>query len=200
MEPKTYQTLEIYKEVADSLCAVSGIILFCFAKHNCNTKNIIIRNFIARSSISLKSIFALWDINDFQNAWIIYRSMMDRMFHLHHIGNKNEFIEFDDWSFFEQYKSQNRVKSDKEFKHEAVGWVYELSTEKKERMRKLEKNKPLWKRPKAEQVAKDMNMEFLYNHGYDYASMHVHPMSDDGYQDFYTITKIESSIKYVVYP
>ena len=196
MEPKTYQTLETYKEVADNLYAVSGMVLFCIAKHDCDTKNIIIRNFIARSSMSLKSIFALWDINDFQNAWIIYRSLTDRMFHLHHIGTKNEFAEFDDWSFFEQYKSQNQLKSDKKFKHEAIGWVYELNTEQKDRMKKLEKQKPIWKRPKAEAVAKDMNMEFLYNHGYDFASRHVHPMSDDGHQDFHTITNLEPSPRF----
>jgi len=191
LEPKTYQTLETYKEVADTLYAISGIILFCFAKHNCNTKNIIIRNFIARSSISLKSIFTLWDMNDFQNAWIIYRSMTDRMFHLNNIGEKDTFTEFDDWSFFEKYKSQNKLKSDNEFNHNVVGEIYKLSIEQKNRIKKLEKEKPQWRRPKAENVAKNMDMMFLYNHGYDYASTHVHPMSDDGLQDFHTITKLE---------
>lgn len=191
MEPKTYQTLETYKEVADSLYAVSGIILFCFANHNCDTKNIIIRNFIARSSISLKSIFALWEINDFQSIWIIYRSIIDRMFHLNDIGEKDTFTEFDDWSFFEKIKSQNKLRSDNEFKHNIVGDIYELSIEQKNRIKKLEKEKPQWRRPKPENVAKNMDMMFLYNHGYDYASTHVHPMSDDGLQDFHTITKLE---------
>ncbi|WP_419765895.1 MAG: DUF5677 domain-containing protein [Arcobacter sp.] len=192
MESKTYQTIETYKEVVDSLYAISGIILYCFAKHNCNTKNIIIRNFIARSSISLKSILTLWDMNDFQSAWIIYRSMIDRMFHLHDIGEKDKFTEFDDWSFFEKYKSHNKLKSDNKFKHNVVGEIYELSIEQKNRIKKLEKEKPQWGRPKAENVAKEMGMMFLYNYGYDPASTHVHPMSDDGLQDFHTITKLES--------
>ena len=122
--------------------------------------------------------------------------MTDRMFHLNDIGRKDAFTKFDDWSFFEQYKSQNKVKSDPEFKHHAVGKAYELNIEQKNRINKFEKNKPLWKRPKAEQVAKDMDMKFLYNHGYDYASTHVHPMSNDGLQDFYTITKLESSTEF----
>ena len=191
MAPKTYQTIDTYRHAADSLYAVIGMVLFGFAKHNCDTKNIIIRNFIARSGISLKGVFALWDICDYQNAWVVYRGITDRMFHLHSIGSKNEFQEFDDWSFFEQYKSQHRVKSDKEFKHEAVGWVYELSKEQKERIKILKINKPKWKRPKAEDIAKDMDMVFLYNYGYDFASTHVHPMSNDGQQDFDTITKLE---------
>ncbi len=35
-----------------------------------------------------------------------------------------------------------------------------------------------------------MNMEFLYKYGYDFSSAHVHPMSNDGHQDFFTITKL----------
>ncbi|MEW8372642.1 MAG: DUF5677 domain-containing protein [Candidatus Thiodiazotropha sp.] len=196
MAQKTYQEIETYRQAADSLYAVCGMVLFCFAKNECDTKNIIIRNFISRSALSLKGVFALWDISDYHNAWIVYRGIMDRLFHLHSIGSNNEFQEFDDWSLFEQYKSQNRVKSDKEFKHEAVGWVYELSKEQKKRIKILEKNKPNWKRPKAENTAKDMGMEFLYKYGYDFASTHVHPMSNDGHQDFFTITKLQPAPRF----
>ena len=38
-----------------------------------------------------------------------------------------------------------------------------------------------------------MNLSFLYKYGYDYASTHVHPMANDGQQDFFTITKLEPS-------
>lgn len=196
MKEKEYQSLEVYRQAADALYAVSSMVLFSFAQNNCDTKNIIIRNFVARSAITLKSVFALWDICDFHNAWAIYRSLVDRMFHLHSIGKNDEFSAFDDWSFFEQYKAQNRVKSDDLFKHQAVGWMYELSQEQKRRIKELEKNKTAWKRPKAETVAKDMGMEFLYKFGYDYASMHVHPMANDGQQDFYTITKLEPAPRF----
>lgn len=196
MAEQEYRTLEEYRHAADALYAVSGMVLFSFARHDCDTKNIIIRNFVARSAITLKSVFALWDICDFQNAWVVHRALVDRMFHLHGIGANNEFSAFDDWSFFEQHKAQNRVKSDDLFKHQAVGWVYELSEEQKRRIKELEKNKPTWRRPKAEAVAKDMEMEFLYKYGYDYASMHVHPMANDGQEDFYTITKLEPAPKF----
>jgi len=196
MAEKEYQPLEVYRHAADALYAVSGMILFSFARNDCDTKNIIIRNFVARSAITLKSVFALWDIFDFQDAWVIHRALIDRMFHLHSIGVNDEFSAFDDWSFFEQYKAQNRVKSDDLFNHQAVGWVYELSQEQKKRIKELEKNRPAWRRPKAEAVAKDMGMEFLYKYGYDYASTHVHPMANDGQQDFYTITKLEPSPKF----
>ena len=171
--------------------AVSGMVLFSFARYECDTKNIIIRNLVARSATTLKSIFALWDVSDFQNAWVIHRALLDRMFHLHNLAVSDDFVRFDDWSFFEQYKAQNRVKSDALFKHQAVGWIYDLNDEQKRRIKDLEQKKPIWRRPKAKSVAKDMGMEFLYNFGYDYASMHVHPMANDGQEDFYTITQLK---------
>jgi hypothetical protein len=46
-----------------------------------------------------------------------------------------------------------------------------------------------WSRPKAERIAKKMNLPFLYALGYDYASTHVHPMANDGEDDFLRITR-----------
>ena len=120
-EPKKYLSFQEYRDGADSLYAVSGMILFSFAKHAIDTKDLIIRNSIARSAIMLKAIFKLWEIQDYQDAWVIHRALLDRLFHLHDLGAKGEFSEFDDWSFFEQYKAQNKVKSDPDFKRQAVG-------------------------------------------------------------------------------
>jgi len=61
----------------------------------------------------------------------------------------------------------------------------------KERARLLASNPPAWQRPKAEDVAKQLDMRFLYRFGYDFASTHVHPMANDGDQDFYTIAKLK---------
>lgn len=187
----TYHPAEEYKLASEALTVVCEMVLFVFANHDCDTKNTIIRNFIARASTSLKGVFLLWDINDHQDAWIIYRSLLDRLFHLKHIANNNEFQQYDDWSFYEQYKAQNRVKSDQLFKQQTVGSNYKLTQNKRERISSLSKNPPSWKRPKAEAVAKSMEMDFLYHYGYDYASTHVHPMANDGEEDFFTITKIK---------
>ncbi len=195
-KPKKYLEYNKYRDAADSLYAVSGMILFSFVKHNCDTKNLIIRNFIARTAMMLKAIFRLWEISDYQDAWVIHRTLIDRLFHLHDLGEKDEFHAFDDWSFFQQYKAQNKVKSDHEFKHEAVGWVYDLTEEQKLRIKSLSENPPKWKRPKAEFVAKSMGLDFLYKYGYDFASTHVHPMANDGQQDFFTITKLEPAPRF----
>ena len=195
-EPKDYLTFNEYRDGADSLYAVSGMILFSFAKHGGDIRNKIIRNFVSRSAMMLKGIFKLWEMSDYQDAWIIHRALLDRLFHLHNLGVKNEFSEFDDWSFFEQYKAQNKVKSDLDFKGQAVGWVYELTDEQKSRIKSLSANPPKWQRPKAEDVAKSMKLSFLYKYGYDFASTHVHPMANDGDQDFHTITKLEPAPRF----
>lgn len=36
-----------------------------------------------------------------------------------------------------------------------------------------------------------MDLPFFYKYGYDYGSRHVHPMSDDGSDDFFAITKLD---------
>lgn len=191
-----YLSFDEYRDGADSLYAVSGMILYSFAKHAIDTKDLIIRNYIARSAMMVKGIYRLWEISDYQDAWIIYRALLDRLFHLHHLGATDGFREFDDWSFFEQYKAQNKVKSDPEFKAQATGWVFELTENQKLRIKLLSKNPPKWRRPKAEEVAKSLDLTFLYKYGYDFASTHVHPMADDGHQDFHTLTKLEPTPRF----
>lgn len=117
--------------IAQTLHVAAGMLLISLAKYECDSKNLIIRNFIARSAMSLKGILALWNISDFQGAWILHRSLLDSMFHLRSIGESDEFLELDDWSFYQQYITQNKVKSDSEFKHQATGWVYELNNDQK---------------------------------------------------------------------
>ncbi len=195
-KPKKYLAFEEYRDAADSLYAVSGMVLFSFAKHGCDTRNLVIRNFVSRSTMMLRGIFRLWELSDYQDTWIIHRALLDRLFHFHYLCEKNQFLEFDNWSFFEQYKAQNKVKSDLAFKHEAVGWVYELTDEQKFRVKTLSADPPKWRRPKAEDVAKSMALDFLYKYGYDFASTHVHPMANDGQQDFYTITNLEPTSKF----
>ena len=144
----------------------------------------------------LEGIFILWSIDNYQDCWAIYRTQMDRLFHLEHISKNDEFKEFDDWSIYKQAHANILAKSDKRFPIEQTSKVYYHLDEMTPRIKEILKTKPQWKRPKAEQVAKEMGMDFLYKFGYDLASMHIHPMSNDGQQDFYTITGIEPSVSF----
>jgi hypothetical protein len=190
--PDHYLPVESYVKALGTFHALAGLVLFEFAREERGIRDAIIRNFIARADVATGAVFKLWNMNDFQDCWVLHRSLLDRLFHLYALHKKNEFEAFEAWSFLEQYKAANRLRSDPEFAQVRDSAVFNLTEKTKERARVLEKQPPIWKRPKAEDVSKEMDMTFLYRYGFDYASRHVHPMADDGQQDFFTITKQES--------
>ena len=101
MSNQIFQSESFYVNLSEAVHALTGIILFNFAKHECSKKDLIIRNFVARSATSLKSVMSLWRLGDYPNAWVINRTMLDRLFHLHDLGQNNTHQLFDDWSFYE---------------------------------------------------------------------------------------------------
>jgi len=186
-------SVEEYAQAADALHVLSGMLLFEFARHSATdvTRDQIVRNFIARADTMVRGIFQLWEIKDYGDCWIIHRALLDRLFHLHALNDNDQFDLFDDWSFKMQYEAANRVRSDPALAGQLKGLVDDLTTERKARYQRLVKNSPAWRRPKAEDAAKAMDLTFLYRYGYDYASQHVHPMANDGQEDFFNITRFE---------
>lgn len=186
-----YRSIEEYSEAIHCFHTVCGLILFAFAKQQCSTKDIIIRNFIARTAMMVNAVFRLWEIGDYQDCWILNRCLLDRLFHLADLSQSAQFELFDDWSFLQQYNAMNRLRSDPEFGKAKESKIFTPTTEQRKRYQRLAKNPPTWKRPKAEKVANRLDLRFLYKFGYDFGSTHVHPMANDGHQDFYTITKLQ---------
>ncbi len=186
-----YRSIEEYQMAIEGFHGFCGILLFDFAKHPCSTKDIIIRNFIARTDTMIRGIMQLWSISDYQDCWILHRCLVDRLFHLFHLGEKNQFDLFDDWSFYEQHNARNKVWSDSDFRKTLDSQLFVPSPDQKNRYATLAKKPPKWQRPKAETIAKEMNLRFLYKYGYDYGSTHIHPMANDGQQDFFTITGLQ---------
>ena len=184
---------EQYGQAAEALHVLSGILLFEFVRHGdaAAPRDQIARNFIARADVVVHSIFRLWKINDQADCWILHRALLDRLFHLYDLNKKNQFDVFNDWSFKMLYEAAGRLRSDPDLKGQIDGLVEELTQERKNRYQRLVKNPPDWRRPKAEDTAKGMGLTFLYRYGYDYASRHVHPMANDGQDDFYAITGLE---------
>jgi hypothetical protein len=90
-----------------------------------------------------------------------------------------------------QYEAANRLRSDPDLTGQLKWLVDDLTIERKARHQQLVNTPPDWRRPKAEDVAKAMNLTFLYRYGYDFASQHVHPMANDGQEDFFNITHLE---------
>ena len=113
-----------------------------------------------------------------------------------HLQEHDQFEVFEAWSFLEQYNALNRVRSAPEFRGVLESKMFRLTPEQKERAKVLMKTPPVWQRPKAEEVAKRLDMRFLYLFGYDFGSTHVHPMANDGQQDFFTITKLEPALAF----
>lgn len=190
-DAKEYLPVEAYKEALQAFHLVSGAVLFEFAREPRSDRDTIIRNFIARTNTTARAVFALYRLGDYQDCWILFRCLLDRLFHLHDLAKRDEFEAFDAWSFLEQYNARNRVRSNPEFRGALESEMFAVRPEEKERAMRLSADPPQWRRPWAEDVAKDLKMGFLYRFGYDYASTHVHPMANDGWQDFYTITKLE---------
>lgn len=190
-DAKEYLPVETYEEALQAFHLVSGAVLFEFAREPRGDRDIIIRNFIARTNTMARAVFALYRLGDYQDCWILFRCLLDRLFHLHDLATKNEFEVFEAWSFMEQYNARNRVRSNPEFSGALESEMFAVKPEEKERAKKLSADPPQWRRPRAGDVAKELNMAFLYRFGYDYASTQVHPMANDGWQDFYTITKLE---------
>jgi len=190
-DPEHYLPVGSYAEVLEAFHVISRILLFEFARQEQSIRDSIIQSFIARTDMMVRAIFRLWDLQDYQDCWILHRCLLDRLFHLSHLQDHDQFEVFEASSFLEQCNAVNRVRSDPEFSGALESRVFALTQEQKERVKILSRNPPVWQRPKAEDVAKKLNMRFLYRFGYDLNSMHVHPMANDGQQDFYTITKLE---------
>lgn len=72
----------------------------------------IIRNFLARADTTARAVFKLWEIHDFQDCWVLHRCLLDRLFYLRFLTRTDSFSNFEEWSFHEQYKAVNRVRSD----------------------------------------------------------------------------------------
>jgi hypothetical protein len=164
------------------------VVLFSFAKHCQGLRETIARNFIARGMICTQSIFSVWKNGSEQDAWILFRSLLDRLLHLRYLAETDGFTDFDDYSFQSMYESRHQLISDPDMKNKAPDNLKELQKVNKARYEVVAAKQPPWRRPKPREVAEKMGLGFLYRSGYNYASMHTHPMSDDGEADFTRLT------------
>ena len=190
MEIKEYPPIEAYEEAIKILGVFSTMVLFGFAGQPPETRDKIIRNFIARSIVTLRGILELWKIDAYADCWVLHRCIVDRLFHLKSLAKDKAFEVFDDWCFKRQFEYMNKVKSDREFGNRVGPAFFKDMERHKARYATLSKRKIDWGRPDAETVAKYAGLDFLYKYGYDHASTYVHPMANDGEQEFHRLTKL----------
>ena len=178
---------EVLRQAIETFRVYSGVVLLSFAKHGQGLRDTVARNFIARGMSCTQSIYAVWSAGSEQDAWILHRSLLDRLLHLHHLGETDGFSKFEEFSFLSMYEARHQLLSDQDMSAKVPTSLKELQKTDRPRYEAISAKQARWHRPKAEDVAKGMDLGFLYRLGYDYASMHVHPMSGDGEADFTTL-------------
>ena len=172
---------------------VRGILIQCDGTADIDSK--MTRNFLAKGAMLVRSIFTLWDIEAYQECLILYRCLVDRLFHLHKLTKDDSFDSFDDWSFVKWHELFARLRADPRYKSQTDKHP-PVPDEDKRRYSKLKEKGVKWKKPEPKEIAKTMQRDYLYLYGYEYASMQVHPMSNDGIQDFKTITGLMAHVEF----
>ena len=188
----TSSDIELFSEALRTLKVYCGIILLSLAKYSQGLRDKVIGNFVARGMTCVESVFLVWQEGSEPDAWILHRSLLDRLFHLHNLIEQNSFSAFEEFSFSRMYEARQRLLSDEEMRNKfsvsQIDGLKQLLKSQEPRYHQLKSETRVWCRPKAENVAKSMGLGFLYRFGYDYASTHVHPMAQDGEIDFVRLT------------
>ena len=187
---KDYYSDLHYVKIGQAYLLFVTPVLKSFAEFRNSNKHIVISNFIARSATLLRGIIQLWQIGAFQDCWILHRCLMDRLFHLHYLIESNTFDEFEKWSFIQRFEKANQIRSDPYSRNQFDKDTLKVSQADSKRYKKLKKEDIKWSRPRPEDAAELLELKLLYKYGYDYASTLVHPMADDGEQEFNLIAGI----------
>jgi hypothetical protein len=193
---QTYDTLHYlpeseYYDLFGALRDFTTLLLFEFARSPSGVRDTVIRNFIARGAATLDSISRLWPQHRYGDCWALFRTLVDRLFHLHVLAERDEFELFDDWSFVKQFEARNRALSDKEFGPRLDHSAFHTTEAQKSRYKSLKAKNLVWSRPNPEHAARSLGLPFLYTFAYDFASTHVHPMANDGEQEFLALTGLK---------
>lgn len=178
---------DLLDETIKTLSVYCGVVLLSFVHDGQGLGEQIAQNFVARGMICTQSIFTVWNAGSEQDAWILFRSLVDRLFHLHHLRKTDSFSAFEEYSFLSIYEARHQLLSDPDMRDKVPSSLKERQRANKSRYNLIVAKQPRWHRPKAEDVAKEMDLGFLYRFGYDYASTHTHPMFTDGEIDFATL-------------
>jgi hypothetical protein len=179
--------LRTLSQAIDAVGIYCGLVLASFAKHGRGLRDKICGNFIARGTSCAQNVFTVWSAGSERDAWVLHRTLVERLLHLHHLAETDSFVAFEEYTFVTLYEARHQLLSDPEMRDKVPRRLKELQRSDKARYEKLAR-KPRWRRPKAEDVAKQLNLGFLYRSGYDYPSRHIHPMANDGEADFARLT------------
>ncbi|MBK8266786.1 MAG: hypothetical protein IPK83_00110 [Planctomycetes bacterium] len=145
--------------------------------------------FLARSIRQLQSIFGLVGHSFVSDGLVLLRPLLERYLLFRHLCQTDEFAVFDDWCFRENYEQLNRIKSINAFagKPEMKGRRFTLDQQNRYKRVCADKQVTCWRRPDMEDVARKLEMKFLYDACYVWASGYVHPSTQEGDSDFWAL-------------
>jgi hypothetical protein len=175
-----YHSVNEYGKAVIALNQFTKCVLTAYAECSSETRDRIIRDFISRSVLAINGMIQLWLAGDYHDCWLVHRAILDRLFYLESIGRENKFQLFDDWSFVKRFKYKRKCLKDEKLIGKLDSTHFIISDQDKKRYEALRKGGIKWRPPKAYEVASSMNLDILYDYGYDFGSMYVHPLAVDG--------------------
>jgi len=180
-----------YYKAIEKTEVISKWLLLKLANKVVSTKDIYLRNSIAKSSSLLISIGKLYRQDSYNDGWVLYRSLIDRLVYIYYLTDNDLFDQFEDWTYIQKYEYRNNVRADEKFKRILNDPGFNVERNESNKYRLLKEKGTRWVKPIPKTVLKNKDLDFLYKFGYDIASMDTHPMATDGDEEFYQITGLK---------
>lgn len=180
-----------FRNVIEKIEILDKWLLLKLAIDVSTPKDRYLRNSIAKSITLLKSINNEYERQSYNEGWILFRALIDRLVYIYYINENDKFEEFDEWSFVLKFEHQNTARADERFKRVLNDENFTITTEDSNKYRLIKNKNIKWKKPDPKRILKSKGLDFIYKFGYDFASRHTHPTSTDGDLEFYFLTKIK---------
>jgi hypothetical protein len=180
-----------YIQTIEKIENIDKWLLVKLATDATSKKDIYLRNSIAKSTTLLKSIYQVYSNDLYNEGWILFRALLDRLVYIYYLKDTNKFDEFEEWTFINKYEHTSNARSDERFKKVLVNNNFKINKEQTKIYYEYKKKNTKFVIPDAETVLKSKGLDFLYKFGYSFASGQTHPMSNDGEYEFYLLTGLE---------
>ena len=154
-------------------------------------KNTYVTNAIAKSQSLVNSIELTFNNELYNESWILFRCLLDRYLYLRYLEKNELHKTFKEWSYAKGYEYLQNAKSEESTDNLKNDPRFRFSKEQSMNYSVIKKQSNRFYKPDPKTEFKDEGLNFIYKLGYDYASMRVHPMFEDGDEEYYRITKVE---------
>ena len=103
-------------EIVEKIEVLDKWLLIKLAIDATTPKDRYLRNSIAKSISLLKSINYEYSRQSYNEGWILFRALIDRLVYIYYLKDNNKFEEFEEWSFIQFFEHQNKARSDERFR------------------------------------------------------------------------------------